>query len=128
MSDLLSEKNKIEISIQSQYLPKHKAKDGQYAFAYQVLIKNTGLEYVQLMHRYWLVTTADGKKVEVSGEGVVGKQPVIEAGDSFSYTSGALLESPVGTMEGYYEMQDAQGKMFKALIEPFVLATPNMIN
>lgn len=118
----------IKITTKATYLPDHPVEEGQFAFAYRVNIENMSDMSVQLLNRYWLVTTGDGRKLEVSGEGVVGKQPTIEPQQSFSYSSGALLEAPVGTMEGYYEMQGQDGRTFKAVIEPFVLATPHSIN
>lgn len=128
MSDELNLSAFIKITAKVNYLPDHPASNGQFAFAYQINIENMSDAPVQLLNRYWLVTTADGRKMEVSGEGVVGKQPTIEPKTSFSYSSGALLETPVGTMEGFYEMQDQQGQTFKAVIAPFVLATPHSIN
>lgn len=118
----------IKITTQASYLPDHPMSEGKFAFAYRVRIENQSESSVQLLSRYWLVTTSDGRKLEVAGDGVVGKQPTIAPKQSFAYSSGALLETPVGTMEGFYEMKDEQGQMFKAIIEPFILATPHSIN
>lgn len=119
----------IEINVKTRYLPEQLPDDDErYAFAYQVAIHNRGEHPVRLVNRYWLITDANGKKVEVQGPGVVGEQPVIASGESFQYTSGAVLETPVGSMEGHYDMEDADGNPFKAPIDVFGLAVPNMIN
>lgn len=112
-----------------KYLPQHPAaKKEQYAFAYEITIKNNSDQPVQLINRYWLITNADGKKMEVRGAGVLGEQPLIASGDSYQYTSGAVLDTPVGAMEGYYEMRLDNGEMMKVPITPFSLAMPNAIN
>lgn len=119
----------INIVATTRYLPEHPASsDDQYAFAYHIAIKNESGTTVQLMSRYWLITDADGKKIEVQGVGVIGEQPMIKPGDQFEYTSGAIINTPVGAMEGYYEMQRQDGSAFKVPILPFSLAVPNTIN
>lgn len=119
----------ILVHVATRHLPDHDTeKPGQYAFAYQVTISNQSQQAVQLLSRYWLITDANGKTTEVSGDGVVGKQPVIQAGDDYQYTSGAILETPVGSMQGYYEMERADGTLFRANIDVFRLAVPNLIN
>ncbi|WP_189404394.1 Co2+/Mg2+ efflux protein ApaG [Alteromonas halophila] len=119
----------ILIHVATRHLPDHVTeKPDQYAFAYQVTISNRSQQPVQLLSRYWLITDANGKTTEVSGDGVVGKQPVIDAGDEYQYTSGAILDTPVGSMQGYYEMERADGSPFRANIDVFRLAVPNLIN
>lgn len=119
----------IRIQVKSQYLAESSQPAQQkYAFAYHISIENVGNEAVQLLNRYWLITDADGKKTEVHGAGVVGKQPVITPDDTYEYSSGAILETPVGTMQGYYEMQTADGSLFRAPIPLFSLVVPNLIN
>ena len=119
----------IHINASTRYLPDHPASsDDQYAFAYHIAIKNESGFTVQRMSRYWLITDADGKKIEVQGVGVIGEQPMIKHGDQFEYTSGAIINTPVGAMEGYYEMQHQDGSAFKVPILPFSLAVPNTIN
>ena len=119
----------ILIHVATRHLPDHATeKPGQYAFAYQITISNKSQQAVQLLSRYWLITDANGKTTEVSGEGVVGKQPVIAPGDEYQYTSGAILDTPVGSMQGYYEMESADGTGFRANIDVFRLAVPNLIN
>ncbi|GGD48791.1 Co2+/Mg2+ efflux protein ApaG [Lacimicrobium alkaliphilum] len=119
----------IRIQVTCQYLAEssHPAQQ-KYAFAYHVRIENTGHEAVQLMNRYWLITDADGKKTEVRGAGVVGKQPVIPPDECYEYSSGALLDTPVGSMQGYYEMKKADGSTFQAPIPVFSLVVPHLIN
>lgn len=119
----------IHIVAATRYLPEHPASnDEQFAFAYHITIRNECGNSVQLLHRYWLITDADGKKVEVTGAGVIGEQPIIKHGEQYEYTSGAIIDTPVGAMEGYYEMQDEHGNSFKVPILPFSLAVPNSIN
>ena len=100
----------------------------RYVFAYTITIKNHSTETVQLLKRYWLITDANGKETEVHGDGVVGEQPQLAPGSSYSYTSGAVLETPVGTMQGHYEMTSQSQLSFKAAIPLFRLAIPNILN
>ncbi|KUE78103.1 Co2+/Mg2+ efflux protein ApaG [Aeromonas schubertii] len=99
-----------------------------WQFHYRIEIENQGSLSVQLLRRRWLITDANGKRVEVEGAGVVGKQPIIAPGDTFSYQSGVPLETPLGVMEGSYVMQDEEGEEFSVPIPPFTLAVPNIIN
>ena len=100
----------------------------RYVFAYTITIRNHSSEPVQLLRRYWLITDANGKETEVHGDGVVGEQPQLAPGSSYSYTSGAVLETPVGTMQGHYEMTSQSQLSFKAAIPLFRLAIPNILN
>jgi len=119
----------IHIVASTRYLPEHPASsDDQYAFAYHIAIKNKSGTTIQLMSRYWLITDADGKKIEVQGDGVIGEQPTIKHGEQFEYTSGAIINTPVGAMEGYYDMQHEDGSALRVPILPFSLAVPNTIN
>ncbi len=119
----------VLIHVATRHLPDHATERAdQYAFAYQVTISNKSQQAVQLLSRYWLITDANGKTSEVSGDGVVGKQPVIQPGDEYQYTSGAILDTPVGSMQGYYQMESADGSAFRANIDVFRLAVPNLIN
>ncbi len=121
--------NLIDIKVQTQYLPDRiPESEDKYAFAYQVSIENKGTNSVTLLNRYWLVTDGNGKKTEVAGEGVVGEQPTIAAGKSYQYTSGAVLDTPVGSMKGHYEFKSVFGDVFTAPIEVFSLAVPNLVN
>ncbi|WP_100656080.1 Co2+/Mg2+ efflux protein ApaG [Alteromonas flava] len=121
--------NAIQVRVKTRYLAEHaKTDEGKFAFAYQVEISNIGDQASQLMTRYWLITDGNGKTAEVRGDGVVGKQPTIQPGESFVYTSGAVIDTPVGTMQGYYEMRAADGKHFKAPIDVFGLRVPHLVN
>jgi ApaG protein len=126
----MSEQNlSIKISVKTQYLEDRLAPhENKYAFAYRIDIRNLSDQKVKLLNRYWLITDGNGKKTEVQGEGVVGEQPLIEPGKSYQYTSGAILDTPVGSMQGHYELEDSTGNLFKAPIDIFGLAVPNLLN
>lgn len=119
----------ISIEVETTYLEDQLPEEPhKFVFSYKVAIKNNGPETVQLLNRYWLITDGNGNKSEVQGQGVVGKQPYIEPGKTFFYASGAVLETPVNTMQGYYEMQRLDSSLFRAAIPVFSLAVPNSIN
>jgi ApaG protein len=118
----------IRISVQATYLEDRSApEDGSFAFAYQVTIANEGRRRVQLMRRHWIITDGNGEVREVEGPGVVGEQPVLDAGQAHQYTSGAVLTTPIGTMEGTYEMHEPGGRVFKAAIPRFQLQKPGVL-
>jgi ApaG protein len=100
----------------------------RFVFAYTITITNTGDSAAMLMNRYWRITDGEGKVEEVAGPGVVGKQPKIGPGETFRYTSAAILETPVGSMEGHYEFVRDSGEAFRAPIAPFSLSQPNMVH
>ncbi|RDL26090.1 Co2+/Mg2+ efflux protein ApaG [Serratia fonticola] len=112
------------VYVESQSIPEEE----RYVFAYTVTIRNLGRFDVQLLGRYWLITNSNGRQTEVQGEGVIGEQPIIRPGSEFQYTSGAILETPLGTMEGHYEMVDQQGQPFRTAIPVFRLAIPTLIH
>lgn len=119
----------IIIDVKTQYLPEHEAaKDGKFVFAYHVTIRNLSDTPCQLLERYWLVTDGNGKQSEVSGPGVIGQQPKIAPGDEFQYTSGVVIDTPVGSMQGYYKMQTNEKEIFDAPIDVFSLAIPQSIH
>ena len=118
----------INIDVQTRHLPEHKDAEEKFAFAYQITVTNKSDVTVQLLNRYWLITDGNGHTSEVSGEGVVGKQPRIKPGESFQYTSGALIDTPVGSMQGYYEMETEDGSTFRANINAFSLSVPNSLH
>lgn len=121
--------NQIDINVKTQYLAdRFPEAEGKFAFAYQITIENKGTNSVTLLNRYWLITDGNGKKTEVAGEGVVGEQPDIAPGKSFRYTSGAVLDTPVGTMEGHYQFRSGYGDLFTTPINVFGLAVPNLVN
>jgi ApaG protein len=100
----------------------------RYVFAYTITIENLGAIPAQLLSRHWIITDANGKVQEVSGDGVVGEQPRLDPGESYRYSSGAVLETPVGAMQGSYRMQAEDGINFDAPIPPFTLAVPGMLH
>ncbi len=102
--------------------------DDQYFFSYTITISNLGTRPCQLMSREWLITDGNAGVQEVAGEGVIGQQPRLAPGESFTYTSAAQLQTPVGTMEGFYFMRTDEGEGFKVRIEPFLLSFPGAIN
>jgi ApaG protein len=119
----------IEVSVQSSYVPEQSEPDQQqWFFAYRVRIHNGGDETVQLLTRHWVITDANGKIEEVRGPGVVGKQPTLEPGEAFEYTSACPLGTSFGTMHGTYQMQARGGEEFDAEIAPFTLAAPNAVH
>jgi ApaG protein len=118
----------VRVSVEAVYLPDRSAPDeDRYAFAYVVTIANEGGTRVQLRRRHWIITDGNGKVEEVEGPGVVGEQPILEPGMSHRYTSGAVLTTPVGTMEGTYEMHEAGGRVFQAAIPRFPLQMPGVL-
>jgi ApaG protein len=119
----------IRVSVRSQYVADQSVPLGQrYVFAYTVRIANEGLEPAQLRTRHWIITDAAGKVEEVRGPGVVGQTPYLRPGEHFEYTSGCVLQTPRGEMHGTYQMYRPDGRMFDALIAPFLLALPHSLN
>lgn len=119
----------VAVTVDSFYLgAQSNPAEHRYVFAYCVTITNNGPQAVQLLRRYWQITDGNGKQSEVRGDGVIGVQPELQPGETYSYTSGAVLETPVGTMQGHYEMQAADQRAFNAPIPLFRLAMPNILN
>jgi len=115
----------IQIEVRTHYLLEQSdPKEDRYSFAYTVKICNRSDETVKLLNRYWHITDDNEKVEEVRGAGVIGQQPEILPGQSFHYTSGAIIKTQFGSMQGDYEMQSARGEKFKAQIPPFLLAPP----
>ena len=100
----------------------------RYVFAYTITITNNGDVPARLISRHWIITDANGKVQEVSGDGVVGEQPYLNPGEEFRYSSGAVLETPVGAMQGLYRMEADNGVNFDAPIAPFTLAVPGVLH
>ncbi len=116
---------KISITVNPYFLEDQSEPDDQhYVWAYQVTIDNQSKERVQLINRYWKIIDSNGTKQEVSGQGGVGEQPVLNPGEKFEYTSGTPLSTPSGFMEGYYEMETIEGVKFEAYIPQFSLDSP----
>lgn len=119
----------VEVNTQTRYLPDQSAPDSnRYVFAYTITIHNHSNQAVQLQNRRWLITDDRGRKQEVAGVGVVGETPIIEAGGQYTYTSGAILETASGQMEGSYEMTDESGTPFEVTIPLFVLIPPGKLH
>jgi len=117
--------NRVEISPQPSYLGKQQE---QYAFAYEITITNHSDVPVKLLNRHWISTQSNGYIEEVKGEGVVGLQPRLEPGESFTYSSGALIPTRSGSMSGSYEFTTDQGRRFRVAIPEFVLAAPESLH
>ena len=116
---------KISITVNPYFLEEQSEPDDQhYVWAYQVTIDNQSKEKVQLKNRYWKIIDSNGTKQEVSGQGVVGEQPVLNPGEKFEYTSGTPLSTPSGFMEGHYEIETIEGVKFEAYIPQFSLDSP----
>ena len=98
--------------------------DSYYFWSYKVEITNLGKDTVQLKTRHWRITDANGRTEEVRGPGVIGEQPVLEPGKSFSYSSGCPLKTPQGLMVGSYQMIDGDGRSFDIAIPAFSLDCP----
>lgn len=119
----------IRVQVIAEYLAEQSEPDKQrFVFAYHIKISNNGDQAVQLIDRHWLITNGRGEMEEVHGTGVVGLQPTIHPGEHFSYSSGCPLDTPVGTMEGHYDMKAADGSRFKARIGVFRLAQPGALH
>jgi ApaG protein len=121
--------NQISVAVDTRYLEDQSDPDEQrYVFAYTITIRNRGSVPAKLLGRHWVITDANGKVQEVRGEGVVGEQPHLMPGQGFRYTSGAVLETPVGSMQGSYQMLADDGVQFEAPIPAFTLAIPGKIH
>lgn len=119
----------LEIDVATRYLDDQSEPDqDRYVFAYTIHIRNSGKVPAQLLERRWVITDANGKVQEVTGEGVIGEQPWLRPGDDFTYTSGAVLETHLGTMQGSYAMLADDGTRFEAPIPAFTLAVPRTLH
>jgi ApaG protein len=119
----------IRVSVRSAYVVDQSVPLARrYVFSYSVRIANEGAEPAQLRTRHWIITDGGGKVEEVRGPGVVGHQPLLRPGEHFDYTSGCILETPRGEMRGTYQMHRSDGRVFDAVIAPFLLALPHSLN
>ncbi len=124
-----SAQHRIRVDVETAYLADQSEPDSRrYVFAYTITIRNEGEVAARLLRRHWIITDADGRVQEVRGEGVVGEQPYLEPGQGFRYSSGAVIETPVGSMQGSYQMQADDGAEFDAPIPAFRLAMPGMLH
>ena len=119
----------IGIDVATSYVDEQSQPDAdRYVFAYTITISNNGSIPATLRSRHWIITDANGKVQEVNGDGVVGEQPHLNPGERFRYSSGAVLETPVGAMQGLYRMETDSGATFEAPIPPFTLAMPGLLH
>jgi len=119
----------IDVSVVTRFLAEQSQPEHQrFAFAYTVTVQNNGALPARLLSRHWVITDGDGKVEEVRGSGVVGQQPLIEAGQSHTYSSGTVMTTKVGNMQGSYQMLAEDGQHFDAVIAPFRLAVPGALH
>ena len=129
MTDMNDQHCDIEVEVATSYADDQSQPDaGRYVFTYTITISNHGDVAATLKSRHWVITDANGKVQEVSGDGVVGEQPHLNPGERFRYSSGAVLETPVGAMQGLYRMETDAGQRFDAPIAPFTLAVPGLLH
>ncbi|MEF9977379.1 MAG: Co2+/Mg2+ efflux protein ApaG [Thermomonas sp.] len=119
----------FDIEIATRFLDEQSVpEEGRFVFAYTIHIRNEGNVPARLLRRHWLITDGNGKVQEVEGEGVVGEQPWLRPGEGFEYTSGAVLETDIGTMRGSYDVLADDGTRFAAPIPPFTLSIPRTLH
>ncbi len=124
-----SRKNHVTVSVDTAFIPdQSNPHQDRYVFAYTVTITNTGTMPAQLVSRHWVITDSENKVQEVRGMGVVGEQPLLKPGERFEYTSGTAINTPVGTMQGSYQMVAENGEHFDAEIPVFTLAMPRVLH
>lgn len=122
-------KSNIIVAVKTAYIPDHSNElEKRYVFSYTITITNNSEESIKLLTRYWLITDANEDTSTVAGEGVIGKQPIIKANKSFQYTSGCVLKTPVGTMQGHYQVINDKNINIQVEIPVFRLALPNILN
>jgi len=122
-------KYNIRVRVEPKYLEDQSDPlDDRYVFAYTVTIRNEGRIAARLMSRHWIIVDSNGLERQVRGEGVIGEQPYLAPGEDFRYTSGAMIDTPVGTMQGSYQMVAEDGFTFDAPIPPFTLAIPRTLH
>lgn len=130
MSDNTSLKDAhIDVNVETHYIEEQSSPDeDRYIFSYTITLNNTGNVAAKLITRHWMVNDANGNMQEIHGEGVVGEQPYLRPGDTFQYTSGTVIETPVGSMEGSYQMLTDNGLTFDAQIPVFTLSRPHALH
>ncbi|MBK7251190.1 MAG: Co2+/Mg2+ efflux protein ApaG [Gammaproteobacteria bacterium] len=121
--------HRIRVEVETAYLDdQSEPQEQRFVFSYTITIRNEGEVAARLLARHWVITDANGKVQEVRGDGVVGEQPYLKPGQGFRYSSGAVLETPVGAMQGSYQMLADDGLQFDAPIPPFRLAMPGVLH
>ena len=120
---------KIEITVHNQFLEDRSLiNHDRYFFAYTITIHNHGTDSIQLISRHWIIENSAGEKFDVKGDGVVGEQPIINEGESYTYTSGTEIDTPTGFMSGTYTMQSKDGRLFDSIIPKFELQIPRALH
>jgi len=124
-----ADESMIDVSVETEYIPtQSQPEHDRFVFAYHITITNNGSVAAKLLSRHWVIIDADEKRQEVNGIGVIGEQPSLASGNSYNYSSGVVLSTPVGTMHGSYQFVDSTGNNFDVPIKPFLLAMPNKVN
>ncbi len=120
----------VAVTVKTNYLRREsRPEKKRYVFSYTITVINHSAYTIQLLSRHWIITCGDTlKNHQVSGDGVMGQQPKIKPGAKYTYTSGTVIQSPVGTMHGCYKMIDENSNNFNAEIKPFILASPEKLN
>ncbi|HEK0908392.1 Co2+/Mg2+ efflux protein ApaG [Pseudomonas machongensis] len=119
----------IDVNVVTRFLKEQSdPENNRFAFAYTITVSNNGTLKAKLRARHWLITNGDGAVEEVRGDGVIGQQPTIDPGQSYTYSSGAVISTRVGTMQGSYQMFAEDGTRFDAEIAPFRLAVPGALH
>jgi ApaG protein len=126
---MADKKYDITVATRTAFIPDQSDVDsGRYVFAYTITITNTGTVPAQLVSRHWIITDSNNQVQEVKGSGVVGEQPLLRPQESFQYTSGTAIATPVGTMRGSYQMVAEDGVQFDAPIPEFTLSMPRVLH
>ena len=124
-----SERYNIAVSVESHFIEKESdPEQSRYVFAYTVTIVNQGSVPAKLLARHWIISDAEGRTQEVRGDGVIGENPHLQPGEGFRYTSGTILDTPLGVMQGSYQMLADDGERFDAAISPFRLVDPRVLH
>ncbi len=119
----------IDVIVETRYLEEQsRPEQDSYVFAYTITIVNRGDEPARLLNRHWIITDANGRVQEVRGAGVVGEHPYLKPGEQYTYSSGAMIETPVGSMKGEYEFERDDGSRFDAPIDEFLLSMPRVLH
>ncbi|MES2014163.1 MAG: Co2+/Mg2+ efflux protein ApaG [Pseudomonadota bacterium] len=119
----------VTVTVEAVFIPEQSdVERNRYAFAYNVKITNTGTMAAQLISRHWIITEANAEQQEVKGLGVVGAQPLLQPNEHYEYTSGAVINTPMGEMRGTYQMVAEDGTRFDAIIKPFALSMPRVLH
>ncbi|MCP4952657.1 Co2+/Mg2+ efflux protein ApaG [Arenicellales bacterium nBUS_48] len=125
----MSNSYEIDIEVETSYMAEHSEPDeDRYVFAYTITLVNKGSISATLLSRRWIITDSENHTEEVEGDGVVGEQPTLQPGEGFRYTSGTVIETPVGTMHGIYRMVAEDGQTFDTNIPEFVLSAPRVLH